>query len=382
MGPRFAAEIFKQKNPDAHSFRVTLFGSLAATGKGHLTDVSIAGALRPAEVYFVWKSGITPKFHPNGMLFEALNADASTADSWKVYSIGGGALADEGEKREDSPLYPLSTMKEILLWCTKNGRQFWHYVDEHESETFSEYLKQCRNAMNSAIERGLDSEGDLPGGLHLPRKASSFFAKSENLNNKLSARGKLFAYALAVSEENASGGTIVTAPTCGAAGVLPAVLRYMQNAHGLSEHKIMNALKTAGLFGNIVKHNGSISGAQVGCQGEVGTACAMAAAAGCQLLGGTPKQIEYAAEMGLEHHLGMTCDPVQGLVQIPCIERNAVAAARAVDCAVYATLSDGTHSVSFDDVVQTMVQTGRDMNTNYRETSMGGLARVYHRDGD
>lgn len=266
-------------------------------------------------------------------------------------------------------------MSDIQSWCYDNGRSFWEYVEKCEDKEIWDYLKTIWQTMKEAIRRGLDHEGVLPGPLNLPRKAATYYTKAKGYRASLQSRGLVYAYALAVSEENASGGTIVTAPTCGACGVLPAVLYHMQEAHDMSEQRILRALATAGLVGNIVKHNASISGADVGCQGEVGVACAMASAAACQLFGGSPAQVEYAAEMGLEHHLGMTCDPVCGLVQIPCIERNAFAAARALDADLYASFSDGHHSVSFDKVVEVMRQTGHDLPSLYKETSEGGLAK-------
>lgn len=231
--------------------------------------------------------------------------------------------------------------------------------------------------MKQAVERGINTEGRLPGPLNLARKAPTYYVKASGYKQSLQSRGLVYAYALAVSEENASGGTIVTAPTCGACGVMPAVLYHSWKAHDMSETRVLHALATGGLIGNIVKQNASISGADVGCQGEVGVACAMASAAACQMFGGSPSQIEYAAEMGLEHHLGMTCDPICGLVQIPCIERNAFAATRALDANLYAAFSDGMHRVTFDRVVQVMKQTGHDIPSLYKETSAGGLAKSF-----
>lgn len=245
----------------------------------------------------------------------------------------------------------------------------------YEDADIWEFLGQAWQNMQQSVERGLNAEGRLPGPLNLPRKAAKFYVKASGYKPSLQSRGLVYAYALAVSEENASGGTIVTAPTCGSCGVVPSVLYHLSRAHGFNDTKIVRALATAGLFGNVVKQNASISGAEVGCQGEVGVACAMASAAACQLFGGSPSQIEYAAEMGLEHHLGMTCDPVCGLVQIPCIERNAFAAARALDANLYAAFSDGRHSVPFDKVVNVMKQTGHDLPSLYKETGTGGLAK-------
>jgi len=231
--------------------------------------------------------------------------------------------------------------------------------------------------MKEAIAEGLEQEGVLPGTLKVARKASTYYVKANNVGLVFGQIGLAFAYALAVSEQNASGGKVVTAPTCGSCGVLPAVLMFLQKQYNFSDKRILNALATAGLIGNLIKTNASISGAEVGCQGEIGTACAMAAGAAIQLLGGSPAQIEYAAEMGLEHHLGLTCDPIGGYVQIPCIERNAVAAARALECASYSMFSDGKHRIPFDTVVETMNITGRDLQASYRETSTGGLAKEW-----
>ena len=381
MGPQKAAQIFAAHHRDAKAFKATLYGSLAATGKGHMTDVAIEEVLKPiAPINIDWKPSVFLPFHPNGMTFSAFDEDGHEVDSWTVYSVGGGALSEGGETRwltDVKDVYKKNTLKEILTWCDNYGRSYWEYVDECEESSIWDYLMEVWKAMQESVERGLDHEGALPGPLNLPRKASTYFVKAQGYKPSLASRCLVSAYALAVSEENASGGTIVTAPTCGSCGVMPAVLYHMSRSHEVSDTRILHALATAGLFGNIVKKNASISGAEVGCQGEVGVACAMASAAACQLFGGTPSQIEYAAEMGLEHHLGMTCDPVCGLVQIPCIERNAFAATRALDANLYAALSDGKHRVSFDRVVNVMKQTGHDLPSLYKETSEGGLAKDY-----
>lgn len=381
MGPQKAAQIFAAHHHDAKAFKATLYGSLAATGKGHMTDVAIEEVLKPiAPINIDWKPSVFLPFHPNGMTFSAFDEDGHEVDSWTVYSVGGGALSEGGEIRwltDVKDVYKKNTLKEILTWCDNHGRSYWEYVDECEESSIWDYLMEVWKAMQESVERGLDHEGALPGPLNLPRKASTYFVKAQGYKPSLASRCLVSAYALAVSEENASGGTIVTAPTCGSCGVMPAVLYHMSRSHEVSDTRILHALATAGLFGNIVKKNASISGAEVGCQGEVGVACAMASAAACQLFGGTPSQIEYAAEMGLEHHLGMTCDPVCGLVQIPCIERNAFAATRALDANLYASLSDGKHRVSFDRVVNVMKQTGHDLPSLYKETSEGGLAKDY-----
>ena len=376
MGPFKAATLFAERYPDAEAFRVTLYGSLAATGKGHLTDRAILNAMTPtAPTEILWEPETVLPRHTNGMYFEALSS-GEVVGSWHAYSIGGGTIVDDGTAitlRED--VYPMSRIGDILDWCVSNGRDFWEYVEECESSDIWDHLREVWHTMCDAIERGLNNEGVLPGGLGVKRKASTYYVKATGYRDSLQSRGRIYAYALATSEENAAGGVIVTAPTCGSSGVLPAVLYHLYKTRDFREIRILRALATAGLFGNVVKTNASVSGAEVGCQGEVGVACAMAAAAACQLFGGTPSQIEYAAEMALEHHLGLTCDPVCGLVQVPCIERNAVAAARALDANIYATYSDGNHSVSFDHVVEVMKQTGHDLPSLYKETSTGGLAK-------
>jgi len=380
MGPNNAARLFGERHRDAARFEVTLYGSLAATGKGHMTDIAVLEALEPiGPVKIIWEPARFLEYHPNGMLFKAFGADDSLLEEWAAYSIGGGALS-EGPGKEMSvsgDIYPLGTLTEIIDWCDSHGRSLWEYVEMYEDESIWDYLQSIWDAMKAAVERGLNTEGRLPGPLNLSRKASVYHVKALGYQPNLRSRGLVFAYALAVSEENASGGTIVTAPTCGSSGVLPGVLYHLAKGHAFSDTKVLHALATAGLIGNVVKHNASISGAEVGCQGEVGVACAMASAAACQLFGGSPYQIEYAAEMGLEHHLGMTCDPVCGLVQIPCIERNAFAATRALDSNIYSTFSDGRHRISFDHVVEVMKQTGKDLPSLYKETSAGGLALNY-----
>lgn len=379
MGPMRAAQIFRSMYPDAKSFQVTLYGSLAATGKGHMTDVSIRDELSgTAPVEFLWMPSVFLPFHPNGMTFKAMDADGNMVGEWTVYSIGGGALSEgkaKGDMFDTQDVYDLDRLSDIQNWCDEKGRTYWEYVEQCEGKEIWDYLMEIWKTMQQAVERGIDHEGVLPGPLNLPRKAPTYYVKAMGYKRSLQTRGLVYAYALAVSEENASGGKIVTAPTCGASGVVPAVLYHLCKGHEFSDIKMLHALATAGLIGNVVKHNASISGADVGCQGEVGVACAMAAAAACQMFGGSPSQIEYAAEMALEHHLGMTCDPVGGLVQIPCIERNAFAATRALDSNLYASFSDGRHRVSFDKVVEVMKQTGHDIPSLYKETSEGGLAK-------
>ena len=379
MGPRKAAELFLAKHPEAKSFEVTLYGSLAATGKGHMTDVAIIDTLEPhAPLTLNWEPEIFLPYHPNGMLFKSKDENGNVTDSWTVFSVGGGALAEEGESATESPnIYDMTKMSQILGWCERTGRSYWEYVQQCEEPDIWDYLNEVWKTMSEAVERGLEQEGALPGPLNLRRKAATYYIKANGYQANLRSRGLVFSYALAVSEENASGGKIVTAPTCGSCGVVPAVLYHLKKSREFSDLRILRALATAGLVGNIVKHNATISGAEGGCQAEVGVACSMAAAAASQLFGGSPAQIEYACEMGLEHHLGMTCDPVCGLVQIPCIERNAYAAARALDSNIYSAFTDGTHRVSFDKVVEVMKQTGHDLPSLYKETSTGGLAKDY-----
>ena len=378
MGPRNAATQFLNLHPEAVRFEVTLYGSLAATGKGHMTDQAILEVLGEERTTIVWEPKQFLPFHPNGMKFRALDAGGDRIAEWTVYSVGGGALAEEGQAPiEHKQVYTMNTATEILSWCISTGKSYWEYVEECEGTEIWDYLREVWHTMKDAVQRGLEQEGVLPGPLALRRKAANYYVRAEGHQQSMRTRGFLFAYALAVSEENAAGGKIVTAPTCGSCGVLPAVLYHLYKSRDFSEQRILRALATAGLFGNIVKTNASISGAEVGCQGEVGVACAMAAAASAQLFGGTPSQIEYAAEMGLEHHLGLTCDPVCGLVQIPCIERNAYAAARAMDANSYAMFTDGVHRVSFDKVVEVMKKTGHDLPSLYKETSEGGLAHNY-----
>lgn len=374
MGPVIAAKKYKSKHPKSKSFRVTLYGSLALTGKGHLTDIAITNELQPAKVDVIWKKDELKKFHPNALEFENTDNN-SKADKWLVYSVGGGKIVEEKDKNtEPKRIYKQQNMQDIIAYYKDSGKTFWEIVYETEGEKIKKHLAEVWNVMKNSIDRGIKAEGLIPGGLKLQRKAASYYSKSKSLSYHAKTQSKIFAYALAVSEENASGGIVVTAPTCGSSGILPAVLKISQEHYEISDEKIIRALATAGLIGNIVKHNASISGAEVGCQGEVGTACAMAAAAATQLAGGFPAQIEYAAEMGLEHHLGLTCDPIAGLVQIPCIERNVHAASRAFNSSNYALLSDGKHFISLDNVTKAMMQTGKDMPSLYRETAMGGLA--------
>lgn len=382
MGPRYAMERFCTRHPEGTRYTAELYGSLAATGKGHLTDRAIREAAhkfsKPVEI--LWFPETFKPFHPNALTIRAFDSGDKEIASKTYYSVGGGKIVTE----DDNDLTPVEVYPEsvcrnfasLLSYCSTEGLQIWEVVLEVEGQEIMDYIREVWTTMVTAIQRGLNNEGVLPGGLKLQRKAAQYYAKARDFTGSIGGNALPLAYALAVSEENAGGGEIVTAPTCGSCGVLPAVLYYLMKENGLAEIRVLRALLTAGMIGNIVKENGSISGAEVGCQGEVGVACAMAGGAAAQLLGGSIYQIEYAAEMGLEHHLGLTCDPMRGLVQIPCIERNALASMRALDHALYALMSDGRHKVSFDAAVEVMMETGQALPSLYRETSMGGLALI------
>lgn len=374
IGPMNAALRFISENENASSYRVTLYGSLGATGKGHGTDKVLQATFGGRELKIEWEPASFHPKHPNALKFEAFSTDNGKIAEIMAYSVGGGAIIYGEETDNIVRVYPHDKMDDILAYCDKRGITFWQYVEFAEGPGIWGFLKEVWAAMEASITRGLKTEGVIPGGLNLQRKANSYMRKARQYQGSFKKRSMLYAYALAVSEENACGGIIVTAPTCGSCGVLPAVLKYSKQFNNHKNEEILKALATAGLIGNIVKKNASISGAEVGCQGEIGTACAMASAAITELYGGTNFQIEYSAEMGLEHHLGLTCDPIAGLVQIPCIERNVFAAARALSHNTFAMLSDGRHMVSFDRVVKTMKQTGKDLPSLYKETASGGLA--------
>lgn len=380
MGPRSAGEHFLLQHPHATSYVAELYGSLAATGKGHLTDSALREVFgkedKPIEI--LWYRDVEQK-HPNTLILKAFNEEEQLIATQAYYSVGGGKIVIEGEDDPASTyIYPpkLTKMSAILEYCHKEGLQLWEFILEIEGKEILTYMEEVWNVMSDSVERGIEEEGVLPGGLKLPRKAHSYFLKASKGAYPLDDSALALSYALAVSEENASGKLVVTAPTCGSCGVVPGVLYYYAKQKNVGKTRILRALLTAGLIGNLVKTNGSISGAEVGCQGEIGVSCAMAGAAAAQLCGGSIFQIEYAAEMGLEHHLGLTCDPMLGLVQIPCIERNALGAMRSLDHATYALLGDGRHKVSFDSVVEVMLETGQALPSLYRETSLGGLARV------
>ncbi|ASG27731.1 L-serine ammonia-lyase, iron-sulfur-dependent, subunit alpha [Fusobacterium polymorphum] len=382
IGPERATKRVKEKFPDADSYIVELWGSLAATGKGHYTDKIIIETFKPIPVEIVWKPEFVHELHTNGMKFIALDKDKNQIGEWIVFSVGGGTIRDYDELMDKSPkkeVYPLNSIKEIIKWCKDNNKHLWQYVEECEGPSIWQHLRFIDQAMSDAVQRGLEKNGDVPGPFKYPKRAREMYEKALSKRASLVFTNKIFAYALAVSEENASMGQVVTAPTCGASGVVPGVLRAMKEEYELVEKHILRGLAIAGLIGNLVKHNATISGAEGGCQAEVGTACSMAAAMATYFMGGNIDQIEYAAESAMEHHLGMTCDPVGGYVIIPCIERNAICAVRAVNTAVYCMSTDGKHTISFDEVVKTMKETGKDMCSAYKETSDGGLAKYYDR---
>ena len=378
MGPNFAAKRFLNENPDADSFKVVLYGSLAKTGKGHGTDRAIIDALLPipTEVEFCYDE--VELEHPNTLVFFAYKNGVQIATK-TFLSIGGGEVRAKGEVSTIEPdVYVEKHFTEIAELCKSRNIRLSDYVFEHEGEGFKDFLMLVWQTMCNAISQGLTKTGVLPGGLELQRKAQKLFNKRHIDESPQTRENRMVcAYAFAVSEQNADCGIIVTAPTCGSCGVVPAVLKYMQDKNGFSDNDIIRALAVAGLIGNVVRTNASISGAEAGCQAEVGTACSMAAAALAELFEMGIDQIEYAAEISLEHHLGLTCDPVCGLVQIPCIERNAVSAMRAINALSLANFLSDSRKISFDIVVETMYRTGRDLSEHYRETSEGGLAKLY-----
>ena len=374
MGPKKAAVIFLERNKEADKFKAELYGSLAATGKGHLTDYIIKHTLGSHRTEIEFKPEVDFEYHPNGMKLIAYKDD-KIIDEWLVFSVGGGEIKNHNEERNSSSnnVYKHENMRQILEYCDNNNISFYDYVVECEGKEIIEYGDKILTVMFNTVERGLYKDDKLPGDLNINRRAKGFYEKYLE-DDSLSTLA--FAASMAASEENASGGEMVTAPTCGASGVVPGVLYTYYKRRNYTRQFLIEALLVGGLIGNIVKSTGSISGAEVGCQGEVGVACAMASASVTYLLGGTNKQIEYAAEIALEHHLGLTCDPVKGYVQIPCIERNAMSCKRALDCAQFALLTDGNHYIKLDDAIQTMVETGKDLHYKYRETSEGGLAKI------
>lgn len=380
MGPKKAALLLKEKYPTADLYKIILYGSLAFTGKGHLTDKIILKALKPSNVEIIFNKEIKELKHPNTMDLIALKKEEELG-KFRAYSIGGGSIQIEGEDiQEEQDIYDFTTYTNIKNKCKEKNISLLEYVYIQEDKDLNEYLKKVWHTMKKTLEEGLEQDGLIPGRLKISKKAKALYSREmESETSELKRTRLLTAYAYATSEQNASGGIIVTAPTCGASGVLPAVLYYLYKQENINEAKILEGLAIAGLIGNLVKTNASISGAECGCQAEIGTACSMAAAAYSYIKGYSIDVIECAAEIAMEHHLGLTCDPIYGYVQIPCIERNAVAAIRAIDSANMASLLYKDSKISFDLVVETMYETGKDLGSHYRETSKGGLAKKYCR---
>lgn len=376
MGPERACKQFMARYPTADRFSVTLYASLAKTGKGHGTDTVIRRTFAPHSVEIEMNTTLSVP-HPNTMDLTAYEGETELG-KWRIFSVGGGRIAAENETLPDAPtVYAMTRFSEIASYCRERRMRLWQYVEEVEGVKIWDYLDTVWKHMKAAIEEGLNSEGILPGGLNVQRKAR-YLHEMQHIDETAETRENrlVCSYAFAVSEQNAAGGTIVTAPTCGASGVLPAVLYYQQEKHRFTDRQIKEALATAGLIGNLIKTNASISGAECGCQAEVGSACAMAAAALAELFRLSFDKIEYAAEIAIEHHLGLTCDPICGLVQIPCIERNAVAAMRAINAVNLSSFLSDTRKISLDNVILIMKQTGLDMSHRYKETSEAGLANL------
>ncbi len=378
MGPQYAAEYVNEKYPDAAFIKVILYGSLALTGEGHGTHTALSSTLT-AKNEIVFNTELQELPHPNTLDFVIYDRDNNEIDTVRAMSIGGGEIRIEGQPSVTAPeVYPQKNFEEIKDYCLMNHLKLSDYVAKYEGEEIFPFLKTIWERMKLTVREGLAQEGTLPGGLDVERKAKFLYAQRHMDETPETRENRLVcAYAFAASEQNAGGGMITTAPTCGASGVLPAVLYYMQEKKGFTDFEICKALAAAGVIGNVVKQNASISGAEAGCQAEIGTACCMAAAALAELHFMDLDQIEYAAENAMEHYLGLTCDPVCGLVQIPCIERNAVAAMRAINALSLANFLTSTRKVKFDTVVNTMYQTGKDLMHKYRETSEGGLALHY-----
>ncbi|MBQ1492883.1 MAG: L-serine ammonia-lyase, iron-sulfur-dependent, subunit alpha [Blautia sp.] len=378
VGPFHAAQTFGARYPDADAYEVTLFGSLAFTGEGHGTGKAIQEGLPGAKIIFNREVKEEDLPHPNTMLYKAFK-DGKEIAATRIFSIGGGSIRIENEfSEEDKEVYPQKNFSEIVDLCNQENISILQLIYILEGARLREYLKKVWRAMERAVQRGLHTEGILPGGLGLTRKAKKLFdTRCYNESADVTMNRLIAAYAYAVSEENAAENVVVTAPTCGSCGVLPSILYYMRYDRGFPEEEILDALAVAGLVGNVIRTNASISGAECGCQAEIGSACSMAAAAVATLYGLNIDQIEYAAEIAMEHNLGLTCDPVNGLVQIPCIERNAVAAMRALSAVNLSRFLYATRKISFDEVVATMYRTGLDLNEKYRETSHGGLAQIY-----
>lgn len=378
MGPAKASRLFLAEYPDADEYKVYLYGSLAKTGKGHMTDVIIEKTFAGHNIEVIFDPKMKGLPHANTMELYAYK-DGDQEGFWRVFSIGGGEIRVEGHGAiQPAHIYKLNSFADIKDYCNAKDIRLWQYVEEVEGHDIWDYLEEVWLTMKKAISEGLKAEGVLPGGLELQRKAKTLYEQHHMDESSATRENRVVcAYAFAVSEQNASLGEVVTAPTCGSCGIVPAVLRYLQERKDFTDREIIHALATGGLIGNLIKQNASISGAECGCQAEVGSACSMAAAAAAEAYGMDIDQIEYAAEVAMEHHLGLTCDPVNGLVQIPCIERNAVAAMRAINAVRLANFLTKSRKISFDMVVETMYNTGRDLGRGYRETSESGLAMIY-----
>ena len=378
MGPIAAARAFTAENPNADKYNVTLLGSLAKTGRGHMTDAALKMVFADKMGDIVFDGKTETDFHPNTMEFSAVKDGKITAEK-RYYSIGGGEIIADGEAPDEhSEVYSLNSFTEISEYCRSRDIRLWQYVEECEGEEIWDYLGEVWKVMQDAVKRGINASGTLHGGLGTERKAR-YLSRQRHIDESEETKTNrlICSYAFAVSEENAAGGLIVTAPTCGSCGVVPAVMKFLQPKRNFSDTDILHALAAGGVVGNLIKKNASISGAECGCQAEIGTACAMAAAAAAELYELDLDQIEYAAEMSIEHHLGLTCDPIGGLVQIPCIERNAIAAMRALNAVNLADFLADTRKISFDMIVDTMYETGKDLKVMYRETSEGGLAKKF-----
>lgn len=382
MGPERAARLFDARyGKEADSYKAVLYGSLALTGRGHGTDRVLKETLsKPVETVFDTVTSGLP--HPNTMDISAIQNGRIKA-SWRVFSVGGGSIEIEGRKAEILPeIYPHRNFTEISEYCSENNLKLYEYALKFEDADFYDYMKAAWKQMKDTVKEGLKVSGTLPGGLNILRKAKLLYGQIKPDESPQTRENRIVcAYAFATGEQNAAAKTVVTAPTCGAAGVVPAVMMYLQEKNGYSDESVVNALISAGVVGNVIKRNASVSGAECGCQAEIGSACSMAATAAAELSGMDIDQIEYAAEVAMEHFLGLTCDPVGGLVQVPCIERNAVAAMRALNALSLAEFLTFTRTVSLDTIIETMYQTGRDISVRYRETSEGGLAKNYHRMG-
>lgn len=377
MGPEKACKIFQKHNPEADRFEAILYGSLSKTGVGHGTDKVIKVTFEPTPCDVIFNNDEIELPHPNTMDLIAYK-DGIEIKRIRVLSVGGGKVEIVGYKNVDPPkIYDLSTFSEIAEHCKKNHMRLWQYVEEVEEIEIRDYLLKIWNQMKLSIHIGLETEGVLPGGLNVKRKAKKLYSHQHIDESAQTKENRVVsAYAFAVSEQNADGEIIVTAPTCGSAGVMPSVLYYQQMKRGYTDLEIIRALETGGIIGNLIKTNASISGSECGCQAEIGTACAMASAALGELFGLETDKIEYAAEIAIEHHLGLTCDPICGLVQIPCIERNAVAAMRAINAVSLASFLSDTRKISVDEVIEVMRMTGKDIPGRYRETAEGGLATL------